>query len=297
MLCKNDLSMKVSGFTFVRNAIKYDFPVVEAIKSILPICDDFYVAVGKSEDQTLDLIRSIDPKIKILETIWDDTIQEGGRVLALETNKALKMIPENTDWCIYVQGDEVVHEKYLDPITEAMHKWKDHPEVDGLLLNYLHFFGSYDYITTSTTWYRKEIRVIRNDPSIYSYKDAQGFRKGNNNKLRVKPVDAYIYHYGFVKHPKTQFEKRRNSLKFYDPEKTREQYQYKVDEFDYGSVDLLEKFSGTHPEVIKGRIAKKNWHFDPDLSVNNMILKHRFKKWVEDHFGFVPFEYRNYKII
>jgi len=289
--------MKVSGFTFIRNAIKYDFPVVESIKSILPICDDFCVAVGHSEDETLDLIRSIDPRIQIQETIWDDSIQEGGKVLALETDKALKMIPDDTDWCFYVQGDEVLHEKYIESLTEAMQKWKDHPEVDGLLLNYLHFFGSYDYITTSTTWYRKEIRVIRNDHSIYSYQDAQGFRKGNNEKLRVKPVDAMIHHYGLVKHPKIQYEKRRNSFRYYDPEKTKEQYEYKAEEFDYGSVDLLERFNGSHPEVIKERIAKKNWHFDHDLSINNMALKHRFKKWVEDHFGFIPWEYRNYKIV
>ncbi len=289
--------MKVSGFTFIKNAIKYDFPVVESIKSILPLCDDFYVAVGQSEDKTLELIRSIDQRIKIQETIWDDSIQEGGKVLALETDKALRMVPDDTDWCFYVQGDEVLHEKYIDPIQEAMHKWKDHPEVDGLLLKYLHFFGSYDYITTSTAWYRKEIRVIRNDPTIYSYKDAQGFRKGDNKKLKVKPVEAFIHHYGLVKHPKVQYEKRRNSLRFYDPDKTKEQYEYYAEEFDYGSADLLEKFEGTHPEVIKERIAKKNWNFDPDLSINKMSPKHKFKKWVEDHFGFIPFEYRNYKII
>lgn len=289
--------MKVSGFTFIRNAIKYDFPVVESIRSILPICDDFYVAVGQSEDNTLDLIRSIDPRIKIQETVWDDSIQEGGRVLALETNKALKMIPDDTDWCFYLQGDEVLHEKYLDPILEAMHQWKDHPEVDGLLLNYLHFFGSYDYITTSTTWYRKEIRVIRKDPSIYSYKDAQGFRKGDNQKLSVKPVDAFIHHYGMVKHPKIQYEKRRNSLKYYHTNKIKDQYKYRAGEFDYGSVDQLQKFTGSHPAIIKERIVKKNWHFDHDLSINRMAMKHRFKKWVEDHFGFIPWEYRNYKII
>jgi len=289
--------MKVSGFSFIRNAIKYDYPVVESIKSILPICDDFYIAVGHSEDQTLDLIKSIDSRIQIQETIWDDSIQDGGKVLAMETDKALKMIPDDTDWCIYVQGDEVLHEKYLDPLNEAMHKWKDYPEVDGLLLNYLHFFGSYDYITTSPMWYRKEIRVIRNDPSVYSYRDAQGFRKGDNKKLSVKQVDAFIYHYGLVKHPKIQYEKRKNSFRYYDSDKIKDHYDYKANEFDYGSVDLLEKFEGSHPEVIKKRIAEINWHFDHDLTINKMSPKYRFKKWVLDHFGFMPFEYKNYKII
>lgn len=49
--------MKVCGFTFIRNAEKYDFPIVEAITSILPICDKFVVAVGESEDNTRAIIK------------------------------------------------------------------------------------------------------------------------------------------------------------------------------------------------------------------------------------------------
>ena len=48
--------MKVCGFSFIRNAVKYDYPIVESIRSILPICDKFVVAVGNSEDNTLQLI-------------------------------------------------------------------------------------------------------------------------------------------------------------------------------------------------------------------------------------------------
>ncbi len=106
--------MKVTGFTFIRNALKYDYPVVQAIRSILPLVDDFVVAVGRSEDETLALIRSIDPtKIKIVETIWDDSQREGGKVLALETDKAFQAISQEADWCFYLQGDEVIHENIL----------------------------------------------------------------------------------------------------------------------------------------------------------------------------------------
>jgi len=288
--------MKVSGFSFIRNAIKYDYPVVEAVRSILPLCDDFYIAVGRSDDETLKLIQSIDPKISILETVWDKNLRKGGEVLASETNKALKMIPSDSTWCFYIQADEVVHEKDHEAIYEAMQTWKDHPEVDGLLFNYIHFYGSYDYVATSTQWYRKEIRVIRNNPSIYSYKDAQGFRKNPNLKLKVKPVNAHVYHYGWVRHPKVQFNKHQFFGSLYDKNIYRNG-TFKAEEVDYGSVDLLERFSGSHPTYIKNRIEKKSWHFDHDLSKNKSPLKHRFKKWVEKHFGFIPWEYRNYKII
>lgn len=288
--------MKVSGFSFIRNALKFDFPVVEAINSILPLCDDFYLAVGRSDDETLDLIKSIDPKIKILETVWDENLRKGGEVLANETNKALKMIPSDSTWCFYIQADEIVHEKDHNTIYEAMQKWKDNPRVDGLLFNYRHFFGSYDYIATSTRWYRKEIRIIRNNPSIYSYKDAQGFRKDSNLKLNVKPINAHIYHYGWVRHPKVQFNKHQFFGSLYDKNIYREG-TFKADEVDYGSVELLERFSGSHPKFIKNRIEKKNWNFDHDLSKDNSPLKHRIKKWIEKHFGFIPWEYKNYKII
>jgi hypothetical protein len=123
-------------------------------------------------------------------------------VLAQETDKAFAGVSGDSDWAFYIQGDEVVHEKYLDTIHESMQEYKDDFRVDGLLFKYLHFYGSFDYVGASSKWYKHEIRVIRNDPSIYSYRDAQGFRKGNNEKLVVKPVDAYVYHYGWVKEPK-----------------------------------------------------------------------------------------------
>jgi len=160
--------LKVTGFSFVKNALIYDYPVVEAIKSILPICDEFVVAVGKSDDKTLELIQSIAPeKIRIIETVWDESLREGGRVLAVETDKAFKAIAKDSDWAFYIQGDEVVHEKYLPVIREAMEKHKEDVDVDGLVLNYNHFYGSYDYVGASAKWYSHEIRVVKNNPKIY----------------------------------------------------------------------------------------------------------------------------------
>ena len=154
--------MKVCGFTIVRNAIKYGYPVVESIKSILPLCDKVIVAVGKSDDDTLTLIKSIDPqKIEIVETVWDDSLRKGGKVLAAETNKALDAIPIEYDWCIYVQADEVLHEQDYPAIKEAMLQYRDTSEVEGLLFKYLHFWGTFDYLGVTRNWYRNEIRIVK----------------------------------------------------------------------------------------------------------------------------------------
>jgi glycosyltransferase involved in cell wall biosynthesis len=187
--------MKIAGFTFIRNAVQNDYPIVEAITSILPICDEFVVAVGNSTDGTLELIQSIpSDKIRIIETVWDESAREGGRVFALETDKAYQAISSDTDWAFYIQGDECVHEDDLPKIVAAMHTHADNPAVEGLLFHYKHFYGSYDYVAVSRRWYRREIRVVKFDPAVHSYKDAQGFRKAGK-KIHAKLIDASIYHY------------------------------------------------------------------------------------------------------
>ncbi|MEI6061493.1 MAG: glycosyltransferase family 2 protein [Bacteroidota bacterium] len=286
--------MKVTGFTFIRNALIYDYPVVEAIRSILPVCDDFVVAIGNSDDATLKLIREIEPKkIRIVETVWDDSLREGGRVLALETDKAYRAIADDTDWAFYIQGDEVVHEQYLEPIRKAMLKWKDHPEVDGLLFDYLHFYGSYDFVGTSAKWYPHEIRIIRKSDKIFSYRDAQGFRKGDNEKLRVKPANACMYHYGWVKEPAAMQRKQENFHKLWHPDGWLKKNVKKATEFDYSGIDALALFPGTHPSVMLPRIAEKNWKFDFDPAFNQLGLKDRFKSWLRKYTG-VDIGYKNY---
>ena len=289
--------MKVSGFSFIRNAIKLDYPIVEAITSILPICDEFVIAVGKSEDDTLALIQSINsPKIKIIETIWDEALREGGRVLASETDKAFSHISPDSDWAFYIQGDEVVHEDYLPLIKKLMEKWKDDLNVEGLLFNYKHFYASYDYVANSRRWYKKEIRVIRNLPEMHSYRDAQGFRIGER-KIRVKPIEAYIYHYGWVKHPEFQKQKHRSFNALYHDDEWIENNIPDVNEFDYSVIDSLKKFEGSHPRVIQKRVNKMNWklNFDPErqnFSFSSKLL-HRFERILGWRIG----EYKNYKII
>jgi len=235
--------MKVTGFTFIRNAVKFDYPIIESIKSILSICDEFVVAVGNSEDDTLKLIEDINsPKIKIINTIWDINHRVGGEVLAIETDKAYAAVDDDSDWAFYLQGDEVVHEKYLDTIYQAMLKYKDDLSVDGLLFNFLHFYGSYDYVGNSSQWYEHEIRVIRKRAGFYSYRDAQGFRKDDNKKLTVKPIDAFVYHYGWVKDPRTMKAKQLNAIRLYRDDDWIEKNIANGDAFDYSKIDLLIQF-------------------------------------------------------
>ncbi len=290
-------SMFVSGFTIARNAVKADYPLKEAIYSILPLCDELIVAVGKSEDNTLAYVRSFnEPKIKIIETTWDDSLREGGKVLATETNKAMDAISPNADWCFYIQADECLNDKDIDALRLQMEKYKDDERVEGLLFNYTHFYGSYNYIADSRSWYRHEIRIIKNLPSTYSYKDAQGFRI-NNRKLNVKKANAFIFHYGWVKNPVLQLEKLKQARKLWHSDDFIAKEYEKIQAFDYANVDSLTLFKGHHPKVMLPRIKEQNWAFDYNISKKNMTLKKHLLYLIEKLTGIRIGEYKNYKLI
>ncbi|MBE0648625.1 MAG: glycosyltransferase family 2 protein [Bacteroidales bacterium] len=289
--------MKVSGFTIVRNAIKYDYPIVESIRSVLPFCDEVVVAVGNSDDGTRELVASIDQdRIRILDTVWDESIREGGRILAIETNKALDAVSRDADWAFYIQADEVVHEAFADQIRGGMERWKDDPVVEGLLFNYLHFWGSYDWVGNSRKWYRREVRIIRPNHGISSYKDAQGFRK-NEQKIKVKPLDAWLYHYGWVKPPSAQQAKQQEFHKFWHNEEWLHENISREVNFDYTTINALSRFTGHHPEVIQNRIAKLNWEFKPQAGVRPLSFRHQFLDRIETLTGWRIGEFKNYKLI
>jgi glycosyltransferase involved in cell wall biosynthesis len=293
--------MKVAGFSFVRNAIKFDYPIVEAITSVLPLCDEFVVVVGNSDDDTLALINSIpSDKIRIVHSVWDDDLRDGCSVLAVETNKGLAAISPDADWVFYIQGDEVLHEKYIPVVREAMKAYLDNREmVEGLLFHYLHFYGSYDYIGNSRKWYRREVRVIRNTGKLVSYKDAQGFRRKDGTKPMVKLIDACIYHYGWVKPVETMRSKIGYLHRFWsNNEQELEAVQQEVQRFTYENhADSLTLFQDTHPAVMKDRIDRSNWPFVFDTTKKSKSLKIRLLGAIERLTGWRVGEYRNYKLV
>lgn len=287
--------MKVSGFTFIKNAVKYDFPFIESVTSILPICDEFIIVHGDSEDDTAKLIESINsPKIKVYNTVWNPELRKGGLILSEQTNVALSKT--TGDWCFYIQGDEVVHEKYLDNILNEMKNNIDDKQVEGLLFKYLHFYGSYNYVATSRQWYRNEIRIVRNNIGVQSYKDAQGFRL-NDKKLNVKAIDACIYHYGWARPPQAMQSKVKYFHSLWHSKDWIEKNVKDSVEFDFSTTDTIELFKEIHPKVMEKRIINQQSNF----ILGNQKIKKGFKKsileWIEKISGWRVGEYKNYTII
>lgn len=68
--------MKISAFCATTNSLKYGYPVIESIKSFLPVVDELVVVDGGSTDGTIEAINAIgDKKIRIISdesTKWED---------------------------------------------------------------------------------------------------------------------------------------------------------------------------------------------------------------------------------
>lgn len=289
--------MKVCGFTIVKNAVRFDYPVVEAIRSILPACDRFIVAVGDCDDGTRELIASIDDeRIEIIDTVWDPALKEGGRVLAVETNKALDAIPAGYDWCFYIQADEVMHERYLPSVRAAMEAHLGNPAVDGLVFRYRHFYGTYDYVADSRRWYRYEIRIVRNDRGIRSWNDAQGFRRRDGSKLTGAMSGAEMYHYGWVRPPRLMKQKVEGAKQYWSIDsKHIRKMDHPAEEYLYEqNYDSLQRFGGSHPAVMHDRLDALDWHPELSTSRKRLSARYRLLYWIERTTGVRPFENRHF---
>ena len=246
--------MFVSGFTIARNAVRYDYPIVESIRSILPLVDEMVVAVGASCDNTREVVESIgSKKIRIIDTNWDESLRSGGTVLAQQTNLALDAC--RGDWCMYLQADEVVHERDLNGIAACMRANQKRSAIEGLSFRYHHFRA--DYSIRDPLPYRRQVRVVRPGIGVRSVGDACGFAVGNR-KLKTVSTGAWIYHYGYVKPPKNMAAKMDYFLSLYDGRRVTPGAEVEADSFCW-DLSTCEPFNESHPAVMQKRIAHKDW--------------------------------------
>lgn len=262
--------MKISGFTFIRNGASLGYPFVPAIRSLLPLCDEIIVNVPRSTDDTLATVRAMDsPKIKIMETEWDENARIGGRALSQHTNLALERC--TGDWCVYIQGDEVLHEDTIPLMRQAMERELANPVVQGLIVDYTHFYGSYHTQTSGFGWYAQEVRVIRRDRNIRSVSDAQSFRTAAGEKLQVKKSGGHFLHYGHARHPELARQRLREVSRLWHDDAAVEKLCDRPAGF-YNDDEKVKAFTGTHPVVMREIVAAANWTYH---SRNPLI---RFKR-------------------
>ena len=288
----------LSAFTLVRNAVKIDFPIVPAIRSVLEVCDEVVVNVGKSEDDTRDLVAAIkDPRVRILDTVWDLT--KRNTMISIETQRAMDACKGS--WGIYIQADEVLHEKGAHILKEKVAAWDRDQRVEGLLVKYLHFYGGFDRIATNRRWYRREVRCIRLGRDIRPYQGAQGFRVGPEyRKIRARPTNAEMFHYGWARPAKAIREKREISKTIYPWQKEQLEKDLQKPGAGLDWIPLLKSFTGTHPRAAADWIRERTHDPDrvvgpPDFKLEH--IRYYISDWIERLTGARVFEFRNYEVV
>ncbi len=288
--------MKVSGLTFVRDAVRLRYPVLPAIRSILPLVDELVVNVGASGDGTLDLVRSLgDPRLVVLESRWDEAKLARGRVLAEQTDLALARC--SGDVCLYVQADEALHEDDHPAVRAALERLHADPGVEGLLFDYVHFYGSFHTVGVSRRWYRREIRAFKNGLGVRSWRDAQGFRIGPGEgarKLAVASSGGRMFHYGWVRPPEAQAVKLAEFERLYHGDAARERRL--AQGFAYDAEEKVRPFRGTHPAPVQEWVAREDWAFEPRRRLlRRAHLREDLLDLLEAASGVRVGEYRNYR--
>lgn len=290
--------LPISGFTFVKNAIKLDFPVVASIRSVLSACEEVVVAVGRSEDDTLGLIHSInDPRIRVIETEWD--LSRGRGVLADQTDIAMRACRH--PWAIYIQADEVLSDGSAERLRDAIQAVDADRSVEGILVDYLHFYGGFDTIATHRRMYRREVRAVRTDQAlgIHSFRDAQGFRVGpEDRRIRARRSGAAMHHYGWARSTEGVQAKYEAQAQIWQwSEETR---RTRMARDPYTWVPLLRHFPGPHPAAVRDWIAAHPgeaqavfgpWH------IHRSHVRYYLSAGVEALTGWRPFEFRNYTLV
>lgn len=287
--------MRISGFTIVRNAIELDFPVVESIRSLLPICDEVVVNVGRSTDGTLGLIRSIDdPKIRIVETEWD--FSRGASVLRDETLRAMRACSH--PWGIYIQADEVLHESGAARLAGTVRRAASDARIEGVVVRYRHLFGDPFTEAVNRRWYRREVRAVRLDPdaAVHPYRDAQGFRVGpDDRRVRALLADAEMYHYGWTRSAAALRGRATIDRSLY-PDRPDYQFDRAVLRWFPG----LRPFRDSHPAVAADWVERHR--HDPERRVTPPYfewehLRFRVSDLIERLTGRRFFEFRNYELV
>ncbi len=112
--------MRISCFSTVRNCYAADYPLLECLMQVYPICDEYLLGVGiSSTDDTIEYgykIAEKFKKVRVIETPWD--LSEGPSVIATETNRILEQC--QGDWLWHHQADECFTTEYVNTLNSML---------------------------------------------------------------------------------------------------------------------------------------------------------------------------------
>lgn len=296
--------MKISAMTVLRNAVTLDYPFLESIRSVLPLCDEFVAVIGSSDDGTLDAVRGLnEERIRIVETVWSDKVQPRMSVLAQQTNVGLHLC--EGDWVVYLQGNEVLHERSIPLLRAMMEDRKDDPRVEAMLLERLTFWGDYGHmIPVYPERFKFSPRIVRPYIGTYAIRDAMSVAVFDGFSVtgrypRAMDTGENVYRYGYVCTPEQLVTKVKSAVHL---ERFREK---RFDESSFYRVlprRFVREFTGGHPAVMNDRIGKftqrismddRRWRTKPTFKEFQRLVETRFY----ERYGVPGFRNKRYRLV
>lgn len=256
----------VSGLTIIRNGVRLNYPFIEAIRSALPICDEYIVVAGDSDDETLERLAELkDDRVKVIHTEWSPRVTPRKCLLAQQTNIGLGFC--RGAWCLYLQGNEVLHERALPRLRNLMETHERDDSIEAMLLERLTFWSDYrHYLAVYPRRFKYTARIIRPNIGTYSIRDGMSFAVFDNFSTRgryPRAIDtgADLYRYDYVHSVEQQARKFADAVH-------RSGTSVKADEnyfYEYYPRQFIARFTDSHPEVMAQRVASSSGESSLDL--------------------------------
>jgi len=287
--------VKVSGFSFIREGVLLGYPFVESLRSLLPLVDEFILAVGESDaDDTLERLRALnEPKLKLVPTRWNEHMADRGFVYAQQ-----KMIAHyhcGGDWAFYLEGDEVLHEDDLPRIRAALERHHPDPRIEALAFDYHHYFGSPHWRAIGPGWYRRAVRLMRNDRRWFSPDGLFSLVMDRNRRgryPRAALAGATIHHYGHVRRIAAMRAKNARVGRYWGHDHPLFE-GYRLD------PKQLTRYDGPHPALVRpwlAEAAETEFQPDPHWRPSGKDRRYRAQLWLEQRLG-VDFSRRHFRLI
>lgn len=252
----------LSGFVCVRNAVKFDYCVEEAVKSLIPVCDEVVISYGgvygEEDDGTLEIVKGLVKMDSRVRAVWYDWPNPERNIHWWTTwlNHARERLLYDT--MLGLDSDEV-----LDPAGYNQIRAMTSTGCSALF-HRLNFWKDPQHLAPENRVCGTQ--VARLGPTSAWMCSDEPFPAVNPNiRTKAEPFPSLrIFHYGFLRKPDA-FVKKADAIQnmFFGSTDARLAEQVakgqRWDERDYFDGESLRKFDGQHPEVARAWLTERGY--------------------------------------
>lgn len=159
--------MKISGYTYVKDAVSMDYPFVESIKTHLDFCDEVVVVDASTKnDGTKEALASLKKeaggKLKVFEATLDWSAPNYGVYDGVLKQTAREKCTGEFLW--QFDSDELIHGGDRSVLESLIRQSENLTKIPVLCLPIVEYWGSHDKVRIDVNSWKW--RISRNHPEI-----------------------------------------------------------------------------------------------------------------------------------